>query len=214
MTAECKYCGTRVVFTSDFCPSCRKSKADGTKQSGFASDSAASLESMAANAKFSTQDFAEPTVFFPNKKTYVYGIVVSLLIAGGSILAWMLPDGGISIGLLAAGVTVPGICAILLLINCLPGASWIRLDATGITQCSAFRQRHYPWCTVTEVGIVDMGKNWRGVAINLDTPPNTFESIQTRKATGFDVGLLSPAGMSADQFVIIIESYRQRNASR
>jgi hypothetical protein len=108
-----------------------------------------------------------------------------------------------------------GLVAIVGLINLIPGASYLRLDAQGFEMRSLYRGHTTAWSDVTGVGIMQVGTRklvgWNFIAGY--ERQSRLRKINTSIA-GFEAALPDTYGMSAQALADLMESIRVKQQGR
>jgi hypothetical protein len=126
-------------------------------------------------------------------------------VAGG---IWMFTAGH-WVGVLIAGFF--GLGVLVALVQLLPGSSYLRVDETGFTHCTFFRERFVPWSAVDEFFVLTIGKGFgRHKMVGLNFRP-TYEGLPTgrrlsRAIVGCDGGLPDTYGKSAEELAVFLDT--------
>ena len=162
------------------------------------------------------------TVFRPSKKKQAQmfllclgGLVANVIFfsnpkgVGGHLLFW-----GVSI---AFGASILGSLALLLF----PNAAFMRADAKGLTICSMWQSRFYPWNAIERFGAaqVNTGRNFVPVlalklSASAQADPKTFAHGFNRAflPDGFDVTFDTDYGINFEDLAKQLNGFRQRYA--
>ncbi len=107
-----------------------------------------------------------------------------------------------------------GAGGILVCVNFLPGSSYLKLDQTGFTTCSAFRSHSFRWCEVDsfEVGRILRVMGPRAVVFNFSRLHQGHESLRkfSSMISGYEGALADDYGMSAEKLAATLNEWRQR----
>jgi hypothetical protein len=111
-------------------------------------------------------------------------------------------------------ILVGGFGAFAGVLPLLPGASYLRLDATGFTYCAAFFSVDVAWREVAEFGVIpkDAGHAYATVGFNF-VPTYTKNAAGrelTKSINGWEGGLPATYGKRPDELAELMNEWRRR----
>jgi hypothetical protein len=155
---------------------------------------------------------SESLILLPSRKKLVSLLLGSLLFVVGG--AWMIADGERN-GWFAAGFFA--ICAFVVVIQLLPGASYLKLDSLGFTACTLFRKNTVLWSHVQNFDsyVVRYGHTKKMVGFNYKRgfAPQSVALKLAVQLSGFEGGLPDTYGKSAEDLVRVLNEWRGRYSS-
>ncbi|MBV8889576.1 MAG: hypothetical protein JO305_07895 [Alphaproteobacteria bacterium] len=149
-----------------------------------------------------------PTVLRPSRRRNAGFAALCLLFVAGGL--WMMQTQGTDRGMSnfwwgVATVVFFGLGTVVFGITLLPGAAYLKLEATGFTVCSLFRKRFTPWQAVEHFGVTQIVlRKYVGIAF---TPAGKQEIAMSRVNTrliGFDDMLPDTYGRSAEELTALL----------
>ncbi|MEZ5460298.1 STM3941 family protein [Dokdonella sp.] len=133
-------------------------------------------------------------------------LAVSILFVACGV--WMLPEKALTGSFIIAFF---GLCALVFVVQLLPGSTWLKLDARGFTYCSLFRKHRVRWQDVESFVPVRMGPNdlvgWTWAENYKGTRGG---SELSRRLAGVDAALPDNYGKSAGGLAQLMNSYNSR----
>ncbi|MGB0133021.1 STM3941 family protein [Dokdonella sp.] len=130
-------------------------------------------------------------------------LLVSLMFVACGI--WMFADKALT-GLFI--IAFFGLCALVFVIQLIPGSSWLRLDDEGFTYCALFRKRHVRWCDVEALTVTHIGAIQRiGWNYAVGCKDNALGRDLNRALAGVDAALPDNYGKSASVLAELMGSY-------
>ena len=111
------------------------------------------------------------------------------------------------------GIVFVGACFLSVLVNLVPGASYLRLDAQGMVVRSLYRTHATPWSDIAEFGVLVLPKTGREM-VGWNYMPGRGKPSFLRKLDfefyGFEVALPDTYGMDAKDLAALLQSIRDR----
>ena len=113
--------------------------------------------------------------------------------------------------LACAGAAFFGLCALIGLVNLLPGSSYLELRSDGFVICSLFRSHWVEWKQVREFGTYRVGRTER-VGWNYAAGHANFKRLRqlNQSLAGLDAGLPDNYGLQASELKAALEAARTR----
>lgn len=151
-------------------------------------------------------DLREQTL---HSSPFKYGFYALLCLGGATTGVWMCILGE-WLGYVCASFF--GLGLIVLVIQMMPGASYLRLTAEGFELASLFRRHFVRWDRIEEMGVWTMRRGLaksKMVCFNyLATAVSTSRARElSRRLTGFEGGLPDTYGLSAEELLSLMTPY-------
>jgi hypothetical protein len=101
------------------------------------------------------------------------------------------------------------LCALIFLVQLVPGASYLKLDAQGFTVRSLFRSTSYTWSEIVAFAPGRVGGN-RGVVFNLTPDSERQRRLRRFNAAtlGAEAALPDTYGLSAERLAEILNEWK------
>lgn len=123
---------------------------------------------------------------------------------------WMINDNDLR-GWLVVGFFGP--CSLIVLCQFIPGANYLRLTRDGISYSTFFRKRSHKWDEIFEFGAYEPSSTGsKYVGFNFKQRSKSGENLNSFSKTlsGWESGIPDTYGMSAEELVEILESWRKK----
>lgn len=133
-------------------------------------------------------------------------LCVGFVVIGGAAVVNDEPVGWFVGGVFAVGAAIT-------LVGLLPGASYLRLAADGLTVCSLFRRHFFAWGDVAGFGVTQVqGRAMVGLDVRSGSSGRSGIARLSRAVSGYDAALPDTYGLAADELAAILN--RALGASR
>lgn len=129
-----------------------------------------------------------PQVYYPTRRGAVLLFLGSAAFVAAGI--WIVIEGDWK-GYLCVGFF--GLCALVGVIQLLPGSSFLKLTPEGIEYASLYRRHFIEWSSITEFGVVSIKQTGltvnRMVGFNLDSDVKARGRNLSKALSGFEAAL-------------------------
>jgi len=156
-------------------------------------------------------DLSQPVTLRPSRKKLVGFLVAGVIFV--AVFVFMIHAGNGSVTIAWIGLVFFGIGIVVFTVMLLPGASYLRLEPGGFTQCSLFRRVFIPWSDVRGFGVTRIVAT-KAVGVNFEAQAETRLMRAISRPVGWDGTLADTYGMTAEALAELMNQALSNARSR